>query len=345
MEIVLNTFGAKLRIRNGMFLVILPDLAGLKQHREESIPVHEVKAIVLQKSTSLSTDVVIYALENDIDIIFLNHFGHPVGRLLPSKPSSILTTWQRQLEVSRTAAGLRIARDWILEKMNFQIKFFERLAPYRKGEKLETLRRGQRALKEAFNKLHAFSINPADLKASAEAIRGIEGACQKAYWATLNQLLPAAYQFDGRSRRPGQDLFNAYLNYAYGILYRYIESALFRAGLHPYIGFMHADQYQRPNLVFDFIEPNRVWVDHLVFKIFSAKDALQKQVLELMDGGVWLGKEGTTAIATAFSDRICKKTYPFQDGKNYHLDRIMFLKAQSLGALLRGERGPVFSAN
>lgn len=154
----------------------------------------------------------------------------------------------------------------------------------------------------------------------------------------MSQLLPPQYQFDGRSRRPAQDLFNAYINYAYAILYRYVETALFRAGIHPYIGFMHDDQHKRPSLVFDFIEPYRVWVDHLIFKLFTAKDPAQSDADQLLAGGLCLDKPGKKAIATAFVERIAEKTYPFQDGKNYHLDRIMHLKAQMLGTGLRGQR-------
>lgn len=181
MELIIHSFGAKLRINNGMFRVTLPDLSGLGGHTQEDIPVHEVTTILMEKRTSISTDVLLYALANNIDVILLDHFGNPAGRFLSAAPSNTLETWRRQLEVSRTAAGLRIARDWVLEKMLFQIKFFDRLASYRKGEKLAIVRRGQQYLQEGYAKLRNFTINPADLAASAQSIRGIEGIHQKAY--------------------------------------------------------------------------------------------------------------------------------------------------------------------
>jgi CRISPR-associated protein Cas1 len=59
----------------------------------------------------------------------------------------------------------------------------------------------------------------------AETIRGLEGTAGRLYFETINYVLPLSYQFNGRSSRPAKDSFNAFLNYAYGILYTRIEKS------------------------------------------------------------------------------------------------------------------------
>lgn len=363
MEIVIRSFGAKLRIRNGMYCITVPDLGGGKGAlTEECIPVHEVKSILLEKGTSVSSDALMYAMQNDTDLLLLDHFGHPVGRLLPTRPSSILTIWQHQLFARQSVYGLAFARDWIVKKMDFQSRFLEKLKPYRRQpEKIRLLDSALAILAASREKLRNLpDLPPLDQPPPPEKpeapppsfrsdlgnrIRIIEAHAQKIYWNTLSALLPATFQFDGRSRRPAADAFNLFLNYAYGILYRHIESALLRAGLHPHLGFLHADGYQRKSLVFDFIEPFRIWADQLVFHLFSEKSVNQTHVAALPDGGLSLTPSGKTFLATAFADRLRQRKYPYaRDGTLQFLDRLMLLESQNLVSGLALLFAPLLSA-
>ena len=103
--------------------------------------------------------------------------------------------------------------------------------------------------------------------------------------------MPEAFAFRGRSFRPAQDEFNAMLNYAYGILYSRIERALMLAGLDPFVGFMHRDDYNSKSLVYDFIEPYRIYAERFVFRLFTGKK-INKTYFEQFTGGVSLNTEG-----------------------------------------------------
>ncbi len=50
-----------------------------------------------------------------------------------------------------------------------------------------------------------------------------------------------------------------------------VERACILAGLDPYIGIMHVDNYNRQAFVFDLIEMYRIYIDRIVFKLFSTK--------------------------------------------------------------------------
>jgi hypothetical protein len=47
------------------------------------------------------------------------------------------------------------------------------------------------------------------------------------------------------------------LNYGYGVLYSLVEKACIYAGLDPFVGFLHTDNYVKKSLVFDLLEPYR----------------------------------------------------------------------------------------
>ena len=52
-------------------------------------------------------------------------------------------------------------------------------------------------------------------------------------------------------------------------MYSNVERACILAGLDPFIGIMHVDNYNRQSFVFDLIEMYRIYIDQIVFKLFS----------------------------------------------------------------------------
>jgi CRISPR-associated protein Cas1 len=86
------------------------------------------------------------------------------------------------------------------------------------------------------------------------------------------------------------------LNYGYGILYSKVERALVIAGLDPYIGLLHCDNYNKKSFVFDFIEPYRILIDEPVFYIFS-RHKFEPGFIEPIHKGVVLTTEGKKFLA------------------------------------------------
>ncbi len=105
-----------------------------------------------------------------------------------------------------------------------------------------------------------------------------------------------------RSQNPATDIFNCLLNYGYGILYGKIEGALIKAGIDPYVGVMHRDDYNRPVLVFDIIEKYRVWVDYVVINL-CMQDAIDEDCVSIKsDGSYWLEGIGKRILIQSLND-------------------------------------------
>lgn len=90
MEIVLNSYGAKLSINNGAFM--LNNSTG--SHR---IPVKDVDSIFVAKSAVLTSDALILAIENDIRVTLADKGGNVMGCVWSHKYGSISTIRKGQL--------------------------------------------------------------------------------------------------------------------------------------------------------------------------------------------------------------------------------------------------------
>ena len=78
MQLVINSFGSYLRRKDSNFLV-------KNEERTFEVSVKKVDSILITTSATLSTDAIKLAMDNNIDLIFLDDFGDPYGRVWHSK--------------------------------------------------------------------------------------------------------------------------------------------------------------------------------------------------------------------------------------------------------------------
>ncbi|NOY51170.1 MAG: CRISPR-associated endonuclease Cas1 [Chlorobi bacterium] len=293
MQLVINTYGTYLHIKDELFEVRIKKDGIVQKHHFAS---QKVKSILLSKGAAISTDAIILAVKNNIDILVFEYDGTPIGRFWHSRPGSTSKIRKKQLEASLNEIGVKWVKDWLAAKIDNQAEFLLRLKKNRANkslmldEKIESIEN----LKKKIISLHALEISEID-----DTLRGLEGTAGRIYFQTLNELLSERYKFSGRSFRPAKDPFNAFLNYAYGILYSRVEKTLTIAGLDPFVGFMHRDDYNTKSLVFDFIEPYRIIADEVVFKLFSAKKVNDKHS-DKITNGYSLNAEGKNLLVQHF---------------------------------------------
>jgi CRISPR-associated protein Cas1 len=297
MQLYITTYGAFLHIKDGMFQVqYIEDGEKIKK----KIPPKKVSTIVLDKGTSLTYEAVKTALSHNIDIVFAEGDGAPIGRVWHSKLGSTTKIRKRQLEASMNAEAIPWVKNWVSDKINNQIDFIKELKKHRQskeGQINDVLEKMESTIKKVENLKGETIVDIAD------SIRGYEGTAGRYYFGLLSSLLTKEHQFKGRSYRPAEDPFNAFLNYGYGILYSRIEKCIMIAGLDPYVGFLHRDDYNQTSFVFDFIEPYRPFVDLTVYRLFSGKKVTKDHYHEITNG-VGLTKEGKKMIVESFIQRF-----------------------------------------
>ncbi len=322
MQLYINTKGTYVHIKDQMFEI------KRKDENNEMIKHHfsakKVTSIILNEGVALSSDAVKLAVMNNIDIVFVEWDGRPIGRVWHSKLGSTTLIRKKQLEASLNKEGLKSTKEWISTKIENEINFIKWLKKHRTNE--------NEYLDDKIEKMQALNISLSQLEGNsvkdvAETIRGLEGTSGRLFFETLSYVLPKQYQFAGRSSRPAKDPFNAFLNYAFGILYGKIEKSLILAGLDPYLGYLHRDDYNQLSFVFDFIEPYRIYATEVVFKLFSGKKVKQSQTDEITNG-YSLNKEGKELLVQAFNNFFDVETIRYK-GRNQTRSNAILADARS----------------
>lgn len=292
MHIVIDTPGTSLRMRDG--------LLSIKRDEDiKRVPLNKIESLSLTRGVMLSSDVLSQCLDNGIDLLIIEPDGKPAGRLWNHRFGSISSIRKAQLEFARGKEATR----WVISQLQYKFRQQKALLEtfYQLPDAL--IRQLQAAcghLEQMGQKLNEYT--GLNLQEAASRIRAVEGQAGKKYFEVINQHLPHRYRFARRSQHPAEDGTNALLNYAYGILYGLIESALIKAGLDPFIGILHRDEYNRPVLTYDCIEPFRPWADWVVFHLLFNEIMDESFFEHPREGGVWLRREGKRYLIQHFYD-------------------------------------------
>ena len=228
----------------------------------------------------------------------MDRSGHPKGRVWSPQYGSISTIRKGQLNFTSSRGAVA----WIKGILERKISNQQAL--------IMAMNQSPDTQPDAERDIHRLEVYRAKiLNSNAERVsdiaaelRGWEGAAARIYFAALNRYLPDYLRFDERTQHPAQDPVNAFLNYGYGILYGKVEGALIKAGIDPYIGILHRDEYNRPVLVYDVIEIYRLWVDYVVYHL-ACQNVLTDDYYSLRpDGSCWLETLGRRIIIQSVND-------------------------------------------
>ena len=265
MELILNTFGVSLNRDNEGFVINTSE-------GKQRIPAVGIDSIQISRGAQITSDAVMLAIEHEIEVMFMDKTGKPIGRIWSPKYGSISTIRKGQLNFIYSHNAV----DWIKEVLLKKIE-------------------NQQALMLLFN-------NDGYPKTDTEKNIAREGQASRIYFSTINAFLPEQFRFNIRSQHPALDITNAFLNYGYGILYGRIEGALIKAGVDPYIGVLHRDDYNRPVLVYDIIEMYRIWVDYVVYTLLAQNVITEEFYSVREDGSYWLEALGRRVLIQSLND-------------------------------------------
>ena len=318
----LTSRGTRAQVRNGMFVVE-------NTESKTAWSISEVTEIVCSKSIALTSDVIFTAAKHGIEILFVEGEGIPVARIWNNRFGSISTIRKHQILWLKMEDCRKYVVGLIERKVENQIQLLHLLSV-----------RSQIALPpSAINQMNALLISVREVKSTAgnvqehaARLRGLEGKCGALYFSAISTLLPENYRFHQRSQHPARDQFNAFLNYAYGMLYGKVETCLIRAGLDPALGMMHRDEYNKPVLTYDLIEPFRVWAEMVVTNLFL-QQAIYADFTDLRaDGGIWLNQYGKRILVSAMLDYLAEviEVEGVQRSRAEHIQREAYSLANKL---------------
>lgn len=318
MELILNTYGVSLSSDNGGFVIKTAD-------GKQRVPAVGISSIQISKGAQITSDAVMLAVEKEIEIIFMDKAGNPIGRVWSPRYGSISTIRKGQLNFTYTHDALEWIKDVLVKKIDNQ----EAMLLMLKAEDADirtSLERSRRRLED-----YKLKISRADgniVNDVAAELRGWEGQASKIYFDTLNLFLPEPLRIERRSQHPAMDVTNAFLNYGYGLLYGKIEGSMIKAGIDPYVGVLHRDDYNRPVLVYDVIELYRIFVDYVVYTLLAQNIITDEYYSVRPDGSHWLEGLGKRVLIQSLNDFLDDEIT--QRGMTRSRETMMFLYIQDL---------------
>ena len=294
MELVLNSYGVSLHRDNECFVVV-------NSEGKQKIPAEGIKCIQIGRGAQITSDAVMLAIEREIEVVFVDRSGTVYGRVWSPRYGSISTIRKGQLNFTAGKDAVEWIKDILIRKIDNQQAVM--LATANDDTFV------QNRLQTALRRLEDYRVKISGVKGEvipdvAATLRGWEGVASKIYFEQVNLSLPEQYRFATRSQHPATDVANAMLNYGYGILYGKVEGALIKAGVDPYIGVMHRDDYNRPVLVYDVIELYRAWVDFVVFGLLRQQVVSDEYYSVRDDGSYWLEPLGRRVVIQSLGDYL-----------------------------------------
>lgn len=322
MQLVLDTTGLKIQKRNKCFYIC-------SKGKNTIVSPLRIDSILITKDVYLSTSALRLAIKHKIPVIFMNPFGGIEGRVWHSGFGTDSEIRKNQVFFSESVDATK----WIIElfklKSESQISLLDWLSN-RKPTLSDSIKKQADKISKQIKELDKFKdTKPKDCRNN---ILGIEGICAKYYWSGISRCMPDNFSFDGRSRQPANDMFNATLNYCYAILYSIVESAAISAGLDTQFGIMHSNIYNKPTLIYDLIEPFRAWVDKFIVEQLLT-DKIKIEYFEEKNGGVFLNKQGKKYLIPEFYKLI--ETHKYFQGKRMKLKNHINVFAGKLSLTLK----------
>ena len=257
-------------------------------------PLGQISALVVYPGVQISSNLINYCLASDISITYISGSGRCLGRSQSINKMNIVRQKQQFLRADDGQFCLSIARKLIEAKIRNSRTVIREFARYHSSAiDFET-----DALSDCIKQ-----VNTAE---TIEKIMGIEGAAAKSYFRVLSRLVHPEFRFNGRSRNPPRDPFNAMLSYGYMLLFNDLLTILQIHGLHSYVGFLHQIRNGHPALVSDLMEEWRpILVDSFCMHLANRRTFKITEFIS-ENGGVYLAKDQAKIYLERYEDRIKK---------------------------------------
>jgi len=307
MELILESKGSKISKDGGIFIVKKYDGEKIK------VPTIDLERIIITQGIQITSDAIILALSKGIDIFICDNYNKILGKLTNDSFGSTNKIRRNQYIYFSTEKGTDLAKNLLLKKIDGFIKIL-------KTYKIDCIE-----LEEFYKSLDKIKGIPQEVRAN---IMGYEGSATRLFYKNINSILPNKFQFSKREHQNAQEIFNVYLNYIYGILYRTCENELIKAGLDIYIGIFHTDDYNKKAFLFDFIEEFRPYAIEALLEFILKKYTRDDYII---NGEISF--EGRKCLLDFFKKNLQKKE--IYNEKFYERKYIISLEARRIASLVK----------
>lgn len=240
------------------------------------VPLRRIEQLLIFGQHHISTPLLSACAKHHVSVHFVNHYGFQSSTFMPSHAEFFAISAKQYIEHTKLTPHerLSIACDLVGAKIhNYQLWIKH---SYREHDS------------EYIQQLEHIKQN---LTASTDIaqLMGYEGQASKLCFHRLQRCIISEQRtaFSSKRRqRGGKDRLNSLLNFGYYWLFTRISSLVRSHGLNPYLSFLHEPEQDYETLVYDLMEPFRVFVDRTVLRLLNRKQ-IQARDFQLHEQKGW----------------------------------------------------------
>lgn len=306
---VAHGYGMQLRILYG-HLVLRDGIGKHRRERKYGKADRTLQRIVVTGPDGyLTVEALRWCAEHGITVALLN----PDGELTAHYAADGKPAEPKLLRHQANADGLEIARELLTRKVNGQAGvLLKQFSDYETASKLYHY--AQRMAESTVITQH---------DRDTASLSELEGWSGREYFAAWRNRVPIRFDEKSRDRIPGSwisypgrssvvsgkkynatDPVNAILNYAYTLGYAEARTACIAHGLHPTLGFIHADKNGRDSLALDILETFRPDIDNYVLDLVSRRAFTYREFAE-----PYGYEPGTVRLVAPLTHEIAETSY------------------------------------
>ncbi len=263
-------------------------------------PAHLLGQIVMFSGTSATPEVMHFAAQTGISMVWLGFSGKLMARVEGPQSGNVLLRRAQHCATQDLLAALPVARNIVAAKLANQRSVLRRhLRDYKSACGEESVETAQRRLSKAARQ----ALTAQDM----ETLRGYEGEGAYAYWSVFGFLIrstDSAFAFSGRNRRPPRDAMNAVLSFLYALTAIDARAGCEAHGLDPQMGFLHRDRPGRMSLALDLMEELRApLADRVALTLVNRRQLSSRDFEKQETGAVLLSDAGRKTVLQAYHER------------------------------------------
>ena len=301
-----NWHNSNLEFINGRYHITSDGIINRKDYgllfenekKKHFIPVEVSDQLNIYGNVTLASSVLQILGNREIKVAFFDKYGRLIGTFLPEKTKRsaeiILVQSKNYMdEVVRidTARRMEIAG---LHNIRANLRYYEKK---QKGNYKDRIN----AISEYIGEINrASSVNDMML---------IEAKARQLYYASFNDILANPdFQYEKRTKRPPKDAINACISFGNTLLYNTFLTIMWKKGLDPRFGVVHATNRRSQSLNLDFADIFKpIIVDRIIFAMINKKMLTLLTDFETSNMGVYLSKEGKNIFLQMYEEKLKSK--------------------------------------
>lgn len=268
------------------------------EKKKHFIPVEVSDQLNIYGNVTLASNVLQTLSNREIKVSFFNKYGQLIGTFLPEKTKKsaeiILTQSKNYIDEAvrtDTARRMEIAG---LHNIRANLRYYEK--------------RHKGGFKDRIDAISGY-ISEINRAPTVNDMMLIEAKAKQLYYASFNDILGnEEFQFVQRTKRPPKDALNACISFGNTLLYNTFVNIIWKKGLDPRFGVVHASNRRSQSLNLDFADIFKpIIVDRIIFTMVNKKMLTALMDFETSNNGIYLSKEGKNVFLQMYEEKLKSK--------------------------------------